>query len=119
MSFQSIMRGPLEQVFGAIGWAFLADDGEIVFQETHPGVDNLQLLAAYHGITAGNYRRFGLREALGEIRTIICGYDNATCILKLFPEDYFLIFVMGSESNIGMALHLLDGLMPQLVKEIE
>jgi hypothetical protein len=118
MSFESIMRGPLEKVYGAIGWAFLADDGEIVYQESHPGIENLQLLAAYHGITAGNYRRFGLREALGEIRTVICGYDQATCILKLFPEGYFLIFVLTKESNIGQALNMLDGLMPGLIAEI-
>ncbi|MFQ3580319.1 MAG: hypothetical protein SNJ67_01305 [Chloracidobacterium sp.] len=113
------MRGVFDRVDGACGWAFLADDGEIVFRHTSDDFETLPLLAAYHGITVGNYRRFGLRDLLGNIRTIVCAYDEAICVLKLFPESYFLVFVLKREANVGYALWLLDQAMPALLKEIE
>lgn len=119
MSFETIMRGVLDRVDGARGWAFLADDGEIVFRQTVGDFETLPLLAAYHGITVGNYRRFGLRTLLENIRTIICTYDEATCILKLFPENYFLVFVLERGANVGYTLWLLDKAMPALLKEIQ
>lgn len=113
------MRGVLDRIEGARGWAFLADDGEIVFCQTIGDFETLPLLAAYHGITVGNYRRFGLRNLLENIRTIVCTYDEAVCILKLFPENYFLVFVMNRESNVGYALWLLEQAMPALLEEIK
>ncbi len=119
MSFETIMRGVLDRVDGARGWAFLADDGEIVFRQAVGNFETLPLLAAYQGITIGNYRRFGLRSLLGGIRAIVCTYEEAVCILKLFPENYFLVFVLAREANVGYALWLLDEAMPALIKEIE
>lgn len=113
------MRGVLDRVDGARGWAFLADDGEIVFCQTVGSFETLPLLAAYQGITVGNYRRFGLRSLLENIRTIISTYDEATCILKLFPENYFLVFVVERGANVGYALWLLEQVMPALLEEIK
>ncbi len=112
------MRGVLDRIEGARGWAFLADDGEIVFHQTVGEFETLALLAAYHGITVGNYRRFGLRSLLENIRTIVCTYDEAVCVLKLFPENYFLVLVLARESNVGYALWLLEQAMPALLEEI-
>ncbi|WP_058867885.1 hypothetical protein [Chloracidobacterium thermophilum] len=118
MSFETIMHGVLDRIEGARGWAFLADDGEIVFRQTAGDFETLPLLAAYHGITVGNYRRFGLRSLLENIRTIVCTYDEAVCILKLFPENYFLVLILARESNVGYALWLLEQAMPALLEEI-
>ncbi len=119
MSFAKILSRTLVDVPGTLGWAFLADDGEIIVQDAQRGVESVPLLAAYHSITVGNYRRLGsLAAELGDIRSIVCGYEAGTCLLKLLKENYFIILVLAPDANLGFAMQFLDALTPRLNSEI-
>ncbi len=118
MTFDKLLDGILDKVHGARGVVFLAQDGEIVYQCAQRKVTNLDLLAAYQGITMTTCQRFADDFGIGHISTVILNYEAGACVLKLLNEGYILMVSLDADGNIGQTMHLVNSVTDQLNAEI-
>lgn len=118
MTFEKLLSDALDKVYGARGIVFLARDGEIVWQCAQRNVTNLDLLAAYHGITLTTCQRFADDFETGRVQTILCQYMAGICVIKALNDGYLLLMALDSDGNIGHAMCLLNELTPKMNAEI-
>jgi predicted regulator of Ras-like GTPase activity (Roadblock/LC7/MglB family) len=105
------------RVDGAFG-AILADrEGEEVTSYTLPvksdwhtltPEERLKLIGAYQTINLNTCRQLMRQLQMGNVRQMICRYDEATVLIRSLGSDYALILTMEPDGNVGKGLFCLN-----------
>ncbi|PYQ61591.1 MAG: GTPase-activating protein [Acidobacteria bacterium] len=122
MSFHSILREMLQSTPGAIGAVFLDQEGEAVETWAESvfdiGPEGLRAIGAYEGIFLSDLKRASERMAAGKLQRLTIEFEHAKVLSCDLKEGYYLVLVVASDANEGIAWQHLRVCRERLIKEL-
>ncbi len=101
--FKDTLNSIVERTEGAIGAIIMGTDGipveKVLLAE---GADsNLDVAAAEFTSLLRNAQRTGKDTGLGSLRELVVTLEEATMVMRLFNQDYFIALALKSDGNLG------------------
>lgn len=120
--FEAILRQLLVATPGAIGAVFLDREGEAVQSWSERvfdiGTDGMKAIGAYQGIYLAELQRICSRIEAGQPERFTIDFANAKIISWDLKDGYFVVLILDSNANEGVAWHHLRSCRQRLLAEI-
>ena len=107
----------LDSPSGAAG-VLMGFDGIAVDSYARPGAVDVQTLSMELTHVIGQIRRSAQGAHLGGLREMQIGTEKLAMLIRLVSDDYFLVFGVPPDGNLGKARYLLRLLAPQIRAEL-
>jgi predicted regulator of Ras-like GTPase activity (Roadblock/LC7/MglB family) len=107
----------LDPTGGAAG-ILMGFDGISVDSYVRPGTMDVQSVGMELAHIIGQLRRSTHGPRLGGLREVEVKTDKLAVLIRLVTDDYFLVFGVDPNSNLGKARYLLRLLAPQIRAEL-
>lgn len=119
--FKKTLEEIVTRAEGSLGALIMGVDGIAVEQVLTPaGQDaNLDVAAAEVTSMIRSTQSIGRNTGLGESREIMVSFADASIILRLLSNEYFLLLALKPESNIGRGRYELRRAELTLAKEFQ
>jgi predicted regulator of Ras-like GTPase activity (Roadblock/LC7/MglB family) len=104
--FGAILSDLVRAIPRARGAVFVDWEGEAVDQVS-AGEHDLRLLGAHWSIAYHQARAALDKLGLGAPEELVLRFQHEQILVRRVTEDYLVLLAMGSEENLGRALHLL------------
>jgi predicted regulator of Ras-like GTPase activity (Roadblock/LC7/MglB family) len=101
--FKQALEEIIERTDGSLGALIMGTDGISVEKVLNDeGADaNLDVAAAEFTSLVRNAQRTGRDTGLGRLRELVVSLADATIILRLFNNDYFIVLALKPDGNLG------------------
>ncbi|MES1172225.1 MAG: roadblock/LC7 domain-containing protein [Bacteroidota bacterium] len=99
---------------GGAGGVLMGFDGIAVDSYVRPGTVDVQTIGMELTHIIGEIRRSAQGAKIGGLREVQVKTDKLALLIHLVTDDYFLVFGVPPESNLGKARYLLRLLAPQI-----
>ncbi len=118
MPFSKILSAMVDSVEGALGAIFM--DSECEYVQYYGQIDSFRqkLMGAYQGILLGLVRNAGQKLDIQTLTILVTEYEHAKFVTKTLKSGYFIVLVMGPESNIGKGLKEIERVAAIINEEI-
>ena len=107
----------LDAAGGAAG-ILMGLDGISVDSYERPGTADVQTISMELAHIIGQIRRAAHGAQLGGLRELEVKTDKLAVLIRLVTDEYFLVFGVSPDSNLGKARYLLRLLAPQIRAEL-
>jgi len=116
--FKEILKGAVEDVPGAMGAIFADWEGESVEHYFGGADDEIRLVGAHQGILLNLMKTASDNVGLGEVNEVMFVTDEAKVMARPLKDGYFLVMLLQSHSNSGLAKRALRRAADVLDEEI-
>ncbi|MBC8131665.1 MAG: hypothetical protein H7X95_01685 [Deltaproteobacteria bacterium] len=107
----------LDPVGGAAG-ILMGFDGISVDSYARPGTMDVQTISMELAHIIGQVRRSAHGSQMGGLREVEVKTEKLAVLIRLVTDEYFLVFGVHPDSNLGKARYLLRLLAPQIRAEL-
>jgi predicted regulator of Ras-like GTPase activity (Roadblock/LC7/MglB family) len=107
----------LDSAGGASG-ILMGFDGIPVVSYVRPGSVDVQVVSMELAHIIGQIRRSAHIAQIGGLREMQIRTDRIVVLIRLVTDDYFLVFGVSPDGNLGKARYLLRLLAPQIRAEL-
>jgi predicted regulator of Ras-like GTPase activity (Roadblock/LC7/MglB family) len=115
---KSLLEELVSRVKGATGAIIIEGDGEAVQWYSELDGERLRLRGAYVALMLQACRSTNIRASLGDMDSLVIGYDVTTLIARRIDDECFLILELKSSANLGEALFRLEPVSAKIKEEI-
>lgn len=102
---------------GAAG-ILMGMDGISVDSYARPGTMDVQTISMEVAHVIGQLRRAALGAQLGGLQEVEVKTDKLAVLIRMVTDEYFLVFGVPPDGNLGKARYLLRLLAPQIRAEL-
>jgi len=117
--FKQPLEDIIERTDGCLGALIMGTDGIAVEKVLAPeGHDaNLDVAAAEFTSLVRNAQRTGGDSGLGNLRELVVSCDEATIVMRLLSNEYFIVLALKPDGNLGRSRFELRKAELELAKE--
>ena len=116
--FQEILQKVVDDVPGAAGVIFADWEGESVEYVSNGREEDIKLLGAHLGIILNLAREVAENCAQGGIRGMLVSSEAGRVVVQPVKEGYYLVMLLPSNGNIGVAFKKLREASELFMQEI-
>ncbi|MBI5181719.1 MAG: roadblock/LC7 domain-containing protein [Nitrospirae bacterium] len=118
MSFSDILQRIVDEEKDALGIAVVGTDGIVVEERLVAEQIDIASLSAEYSSLLKDIDRISDSLKFGSVKEIVVFTDRAIVLIKGINKEYFVLFAIRPDGNIGKGRFLLRRELPRLEKEL-
>lgn len=118
MSFSDILQRIVDEEKDALGIAVVGTDGIVVEERLVAEQIDIASLSAEYSSLLKDIDRISDSLKFGTVKEIVIFTDKAIILMKAINKEYFVLFAIRPDGNIGKGRFLLRRELPRLEKEL-